>query len=292
MKFFTASVLIIIASIAISSHVAPCNAFIGGPASRFEANPNLSKFAEAHSGILLNIGLDIPKDIKSQMMSQSRLCVQDLTLELQTDQIVNEHVLLPGSNGPIPTSSTGPLSTKTHAEGRFVSMEGTQYVNFAKGCWEMVWLKDKPAGSIVCGFELAQEVSRNGAVLPAGGVYINFPIFTRETLGIAKEKKVEYDTRFRECKDLQVEELEKMELTSNFIKKAIHFRNACAANEKKSIMKTNIYDNVPTLDEDILCIGDDLLLCKEGTVWTKSLEDRGTKRHTLVGTASVKFKRS
>jgi len=286
MKFSPLSLLVASTAIAI----APCNAFIGGPSSRFEGNPNLSKFAEAHSGILLNIGLDIPKDMKSKLMTQSRLCIQDLTLELQADQIVTEHVLLPGSNGPVPTSSTGPLSIKTHSNGKFVSMQGTQYVNFAKGCWEMIWLKNKPAGSIVCGFELTQEASRNGAVLPPGNVYINFPIFTRETLKIFKAKKEKYGIELRKWTDLQAGELEKLEMTENLLKKAMHFRNACAANEKVSTMRrANLYDNVPISDESILCVGDDLLLCKVGTVWTKALEDRGTKKHTKVGSASVKF---
>ena len=169
-----------------------------------------------------------------------------------------------------------------------MSMSGTQTVQFEKGCWEIVWTKDSPAGSLVCGFELSEEVSRNDAVLPAGGVYFSFPLFTSETFAVAKEKKETYTDKFQTLKDVQDEELKKMSLTHNPLKKVLHFRKAVNANEKLSLMRTKAYDHVPTSEEEIMHIGDDLVLCKEGKIFTKSASQMGTKDHNCVGAASLK----
>jgi len=260
-----------------------CHAFLGS----YRAHPLLAEYAQAQTGIQLNIGLEIPKDLKDR--ASSRLYIQDFALELQTgQQLQEEHCRLPGATGPHPTCSTGPLGVRVHKEGHFVSMSGTQTVHFEKGCWEIVWTKDSPAGSLVCGFELSEDVSRNDAVLPAGGVYLSFPLFTSETLATAKEKKKSYSDNFKKYKDEQDEELKKMSLTHNPLKKVLHFRKAVGANERLSLMRTNAYDHVPTSEEEIMHIGDDLVLCKEGKIFTKSASQMGTKDHNCVGAASLK----
>jgi len=220
----------------------------------------------------------------------SRLSINGLTLELQTAQLAAKRgVSLPGCNGPNPNASTGPLSIKTISDGRFVSMDGMQTVQFDQGCWEMVWLKDQFAGSLVCGFQLAADVSRNGAVLPAGGVYVSFPVFTKESWQTVKERKEDYESSLKKHTVLQAEELQKMEGEKNPFMKAVHFRNAVGANEKASMMRTSRYDNIPVNEEDVVAIGEDLLLCMKGTVWTKRAEQRGKKdNHTRVGRALLK----
>ena len=276
--------LTIITNLLASVLVTQCEGFIGGVLGK--AHPLLSEFAQAQTGILFDVGLDIPKDLKDKM--SSRLYIQGLTLELQTAQLLENHVALPGANGPYPTASTGPLSIETHSEGRFVSMSGTQTVKFDKGCWEMVWLKDRPAGSLVCGFELLEEVSRNDAALSAGGVYVSFPVFTKDTLEEFRAKKDAYESTFKKFTDEQADQLEKMNLTNNPLMKAVHFKNAIGANEKASMMRTNAYDKFPPAEEHIISIGKDLLLCTKGTVHTKSAEQKGKKDHTQVGEASLK----
>lgn len=247
-----------------------------------EKHPSLSEFAQAQTGILLNIGLDIPKDKDA---TSSRLYIRDLALELQTAQFMDDHVGLPGASGPNPTCSTGPLTINVREEGKFVSMQGVQTVPFEKACWEMLWLKDRPAGSIVCGFELPEDVSRNGAILPAGGVYISFPIFTAETLEVARAKKIEYETNYKKHTDLQDQELKKMNSSKNPFMKLVHFRNAVDANQHASLMRTNVYDNIPTSEEDLIRIADNLILCKDGKVFTKSAEHKGKKDHKHAGKA-------
>jgi hypothetical protein len=261
-----------------------CEAFLGY--NKEKAHPMLSEFAQAQTGILLDIGLDIPQELKDN--SSARLYIRNLLLELQTGQLLGDNVKLPGSSGPNPTCSTGPLGIKVHKEGTFISTKGTQTVHFEKACWEMLWVEGRPAGSIVCGFHLPDDVSRNGAVLNAGNVYVTFPVFTIDTLETARAKKLDYEITFKKYKDLQHESFEKMDSTHNPFKKAMHFRNAAAANEKASLMRTSAHDNIPTSEDAIIHIGENLLLYKEGCIWMKSVSQMGTKDHKYVGTASLK----
>ncbi len=270
--------------LAISIFIPYSEGFLGS--FKESAHPMLAEFAQAQTGILLNVGLEIPKDLKDK--SSSRLYIQDLSLELQAKHLLGNDVKLPGAGGPHPTCSTGPLGIKIHQQGKFVSMKGAQTVNFEKPCWEMLWLKDCPAGSIVCGFDLGDDVSRNDAVLHKGMVYVTFAVFTTETLEEARAKKAKYEETFNKYKDTQDAELEMMNSNTNPIMKAVHFRKAVAANEKASLMRTNLHDRIPTTDDEILSIGENLLLHRVGSVFTKTDAQMGTKHHTAVGTASLK----
>jgi hypothetical protein len=266
-----------------------CDAFLGPAVHRGKVHPLLNEFSEAYDKIQFHIGLDIPHDVNRRLETQSRLYIDDLCLEFRNSPVVTgDLVKLPGCNGPNPASSTGPLATQIRSHGRFISMSGMQEVHFDKGCWEMVWLENKPAGSVVCGFDIARDVARNGAKLPSGHIYLSFPVFTRETLHTAKAKKLKHETLFLKYSNLQMEELEKMKMTRNLIKKAVHFRNAVGANEKASIMRTNAYENVPTSEDDILYIGDELILCKNGVVYHEDGGENMKKRYNQIGYASLK----
>ena len=137
----------------------------------------------------------------------------------------------------------------------------------------MTWMVGKPAGSILCAFELAQDVSRNDAVLKAGRLYMSFPVFTKEGLEEMRLRKSRYEVTFKKHTDSQKEELEKVNEAPNLLMKALHFQRAVAANERASIMRTNAYDNIPSNDEDIITIGDGLLLMKKGSVYLQKTSD-------------------
>jgi hypothetical protein len=282
------TVLLIVGTLVMITY--KCDAFLGSAIHRGKVHPLLNEFSEAYDKVQFQIGVDIPHDVNSRMESQSRLYIDNICLEFRNLPVLvsgADVVKLPGCNGPNPASSTGPLATHMHSHGKFISMNGMQEVLFDKGCWEMVWLENKPAGSIVCGFDIAQDVTRNGAKLPSGHVYLSFPVFTRETLDVAQAKKLKHETLFLKYSALQTEELEKMAMTKNVIKKAIHFRNAVGANEKASLMRTNAYKNVPTSEEDIVYIGDDLVLCKNGIVYHEDVSEIKTRYHR-IGHASLK----
>lgn len=269
-----------------------CDAFLGSSVHHGRVHPSLTEFSEAYDGIGFNLGLDIPHDITSRLDTQSRLSIHGISVQLQNLPAESSSiVMLPGCNGPNPRLSTGPLSTCVQSHGKFISMNGMQQVQLDSGCWEMVWLENKPAGSVVLGFDIAHDATRNGAKLPSGHIFLSFPVFTQETLDIAKAKKLRHETSFLKYSTLQDEELGKMRMTKNLFQKAIHFRNAVSANEKASLMRTNAYQNVPTDDDDIISIGDDLKLCTNGIVYHSGPSDKETNdkgNYTQIGYASLK----
>jgi hypothetical protein len=57
-------------------------------------------------------------------------------------------------------------------KGKFVDLTGTRYVSFEHGVWEFIWRRNAKAGAMICGFDVPEEVKRNGATIPKGRVYV------------------------------------------------------------------------------------------------------------------------
>jgi hypothetical protein len=51
-------------------------------------------------------------------------------------------------------------------------MTGSKSVNLEHGVWEMIWRRNANAGALICGFDVPMEVTRNGASIPKGRVYV------------------------------------------------------------------------------------------------------------------------
>merc|ERR1712151_1084240 len=79
------------------------------------------------------------------------------------------------------------------------------------------------------------------------------------------------------------DELEKMKSTSNILKKAMHYRNAALAYEKKVEISQGSTKQIPS-KEDSVSVGNSLALSKFGTIWTVSRGLLGDQREFL-GTA-------
>lgn len=232
---------------------------------------------EEHSnGITLNIGFDIPSNLKDE--TSSRLYINDFVVELKNMKVSEDHATLPEPTRKMkPISRTGPLGLETQSPGRFVSIYGEQLVNFQDGCWEVAWKEGNLHGSLLCAFSLEKQISRNDATLHAGEVYVAFPIFSKQGLDTLRLKKNNYETLFKSHKDKQDNELEVVNNTNNLLKKAIHFRRAVAANEKASMMRTHAYEHIPRNDEDIIAISDDFVIHSKGVVMSKSKESTYSK---------------
>ena len=65
--------------------------------------------------------------------------------------------------------------------------------------------------------------------------------------------------------------------------KALHYRNAYAAQEKNWNQPVKRYDMVPEEDE-VLTLQDDLLLTTKGLLWSKTLP---IGEQVLLGTATI-----
>ena len=160
---------------------------------------------------------------------------------------------------------------------------GTKFVKALKGCWEMVWREEAPAGSLLCGFEIPEEYKRNTAILPKGRIYVSFPIWTKEGLRYAQEKKKEVMDKAKELLRLKDEELAKYSETKNPFMKALHYRNAFAHSADYLDLPKKLYEHVP-VDEDVVEIQDDLFLTTKGLVWAKNLPNG---KQTLLGSANA-----
>ncbi len=228
-------------------------------------HPNLFELARAQTGKELNVELQIKNPV-----SLSQLYIDGLTFELQcqTPSADAPCISLPGCNGEQPALSTGPLNLTTKAKGKFINLQGSQSLPIEQEAWELVWADERPAGSLVCGFHLSSPVSRNDAVLPKGPIFLNFRVWTKKGLHEIQNQKMSYERKFSEHMQSQEEALEKMHATGNPIMKAVHFRNAAAANEMLSLMYTDRFQTVPMTEDDVVTIGDGLLVAKQGSIWT------------------------
>jgi hypothetical protein len=188
-----------------------------------------------------------------------------------------------GNDGPHPKLSGGKRRLELLKEGEFIGPMGSQLVKTLKGCWEMVWRRDAPAGALLCGFEVPEEYKRNEAVLPKGRIYVSFPVWTEDGLKFARGEKQRVTERAQECLSEKEEEMRKMQATSNPLMKALHYRNAYAAAEKYWLQPLKNLQIVPD-ENEVMKLQDDLLLTTKGLVWSKELP-RGEQ--ILLGTANI-----
>ncbi|KAL3795646.1 hypothetical protein HJC23_002053 [Cyclotella cryptica] len=248
-----------------------------------KVNPSINTFASSQESSLLNIRLDIGSDSSP---GSGRIGIHGLLLELNGDQVANyPHPKLPGTDGPNPQLSSGAKSLSILREGRHIDAFGSNVVRLDHGAWEMIWRCDAPAGALIVGFD-AGEIKRNQVSLPEGRVYLTFPLWTSESLRDLRERKAKAEEKAMEAMDRQKEEIRKMQETGNLISKALHFRNACKANEDLDYSGFRMYSAM-NLDKDMIPLKGDLHLCSLGTVWTKKDTLFGSGDHVLLGTASV-----
>jgi hypothetical protein len=246
--------------------------------------PNLSQFAQAQIGTLLNVRLDVGVE------QQARMSITGLVLELKEEIVSDEEklVALPGADGPNARASTGAMTLLVREEAYFIGMNGKQNVPLEHCCWEMVWREGAPSGVIVCGFNVPTEVRRNEASLPAGRLYLSFPVWTKAGLVDAQHHKLDVVNRARKHMKDKEDELVKMESTNNPFKKAFHFRNAAEATERYQMqnMERSGVEQVPE-PEGVVPIKNDLLLATKGLAWSKEKSPFQSTEHTLLGYVTV-----
>jgi len=212
----------------------------------------------------------------------SRLAIKGMVLDLFKDFAERKNVVvMPGSDGPHPSLSSGIRQLKLVQEGQFVNQMGTQIVKAVKGCWEMIWKKDAPAGALLCGFEILEDYKRNEATLPKGKIYLSFPVWTKASLENGREEKERFMTLAKGFLDEKTAFLEKYKQEENIFKKALHYRDAYLSAGKYWELPLKKFEKVPNEDE-VISLQDGILLTTKGTVWSKI---RG--KHVLLGTASL-----
>ena len=249
--------------------------------SAFEAHPGLQQLKQTDQGAKFSVRMDIGKN-----ENEAHLNLDGLGLELlQTVVPKSDRVGLPGADGPHPKTSTGALALNVLSTPCFIDMFGTQKVRFEKGAWEVIWKKDQRCGALICGFQLPAGAKRNAnsAELPAGRVYLSFPIWTEDGLASRRSEKREAEIKCKEYNEEKLDEIKKFEEASNLFMKAMHYRNAVAAVEKIDLSGIRSMDHIPG-DSDVLPVGRGFLMNTKGTVWNKENNFIGS-RHTNFGEA-------
>lgn len=173
-SLFSLFVFVIIAA-------SPCDGFLD---FINQANPALAQFAKAQDNSLLKIQLDVGQLDTAQngkmgypVITGNRLGIDGMIVELHGNQKANYvHPNLPGANGPNPQLSTGAMTLDLITKGKFIDLTGTRYANFEHGAWEIIWRKNAKAGSLICGFDVPNAISKSnqkdGAAIPQGRLYV------------------------------------------------------------------------------------------------------------------------
>jgi len=247
--------------------------------SAFKADPVLSRVAQSEMGNKFTIQMDIGKKGDETHMSLNGLDIELLHGNAPKD----EQVGLPGANGPHPKTSTGALALKVHSAPSFIDIFGTQRVRFEKPCYELIWKKDNHCGLLICGFNLPMGAKRNGADLPAGRLYLSFPVWSQWGLAIRQAERNEAEERAQEFSEERDAEILKYTESTNLIQKAFHYRNAAAAVQKIEFTGIRSLMKIPS-DSEVTPIGNGLLLTTKGTVWNKQHGFLGDK-HIPLGEA-------
>jgi len=243
---------------------------------------DLLQLTEKQDEKLLKITLNIGEE------DGPRMAVANMVVELHNDPANYEHTTLPGADGEYSQLSSGHRRLDVVSEGHFINLKGTQHVKMDKGCWEMCWRDDKPAGTLICGFDLPEEYTRNEAVLPKGEMYVSFPVWTKEGLKFGQEEKRKVELEMEKYLEERDEALIAFDATDNPIMKAIHIRNAFAATDKYNGIDHHTLSTIP-MDHQVFEIQDDLLVTVKGLVWTKDWEFKRGGGHILLGTADVEL---
>jgi len=251
----------------------------------FDGHPGLKQLAPptTQEGAKFNIRMDI-----GQKDNEAHLHLKNFGIELLQEGTVkkDERVGLPGADGPHPQTSTGALPLNVFSTPSFVDMFGTQSVRFEKGAWEVVWKKDQMCGGVIIGLQVPAGATRNSntASLPAGRLYMSFPVWTEDGLAEKQGLKRETESKCKEYIEEKMDEIRKMEETSNLFMKALHYRNAIAAVEKIDFSGIRTLENSVPDDTDTLPIGNGLMMNTKGTLWRKEVNFFGGS-HSLLGEA-------
>jgi hypothetical protein len=151
------------------------------------------------------------------------------------------------------------------------------------GCWEVCWVRDKPAGTLVVAFRVPQDYKRNDAILMEGEVWMSFPVWTEDGLQRGQFEKKKVMDQIQENLKQRDFELERFDSTTNPIMKAIYLRNAFAFAEKCSELHHHTLDTIPA-DNQIIKLQENFLLSTNGLIWRKNGEG-----HVLMGSALASF---
>lgn len=212
------------------------------------------------------------------------LSVKDMVIELGGQIGLDEDRMeLPGDKGPFSGCSTSASRVNIISKGSYISMKGQEHVECERSCYQVSWVSGRPAGTLVCGFTLAQSYKRNNAVLPEGPLFLSFPVWTKEGLQYGQNLKNEVLEEIAMYTQKWEAELVKYQAVRehNPIMAMIHQHLADVYATKCDDLYDYSLDTIPE-DDDCIEMQDDLLISKRGLIWKCNGET-----DVLIGQADV-----
>jgi hypothetical protein len=135
-------------------------------------------------------------------------------------------------------------------------------------------------------FRLIKQTTRNnGAKLPAGRVYLAFPVWTPELLAEYQVRKADVEQRANSYLQEKNEKLMAMQETNSILTKVNLYREAAAAAELYELTAVHTFQSIPSMDE-VVRIEDGLLMNIKGGIWRKD----SSGRRADLGDALVRVK--
>jgi len=280
-----------------------------------------------------------------QQDDRSTLTVDDMVIELRAQSSTPQHAShgspsgmdenrlpwMPGAHGSIPQMSSGSMRCSITQPGKYVTLDGTQYVRPKQllqtdapsfrlaheqdhhhhqqtyssttahhhatstptitrpiqpqslesppscSSWEICWIKDKPAGTLVCAIDIDRTHQRNSAVLHSGCIYMSFPIWSQQGLEhVGLPTKHQLYVRMEDCMQQYDDAMMQWERTSNPILKAMHWHHAEQAMFEYDHLDHRMWESIPETPDDMieLCTHDSAqyFLMKKGMIWSKDAQ--------------------
>jgi len=263
--------------------------------SPFHIRPGLDELAEKQQDIQLQLNLDIG------MNNENSFTIRDMVLEFQKSLPKGEedYTMLPGANGWCKNISSQRRCMKLLQPGSFIDMKGEQHIDVYRPSWEMIWPQETPSGSLVMGFELPQDYSRNeySTTFTSGNIYLRFPIWSKLTLAFGQAKRqslvVEHDRLYQQKK-------EALDLCNecrfNPIHKMFHLRHAITIDDKLEDTIKALEAAGPDLSSErggeynknmVMKLKDNLYVSKVGLIYRQKGKFDGESNHEKIGTAHL-----
>ena len=262
-----------------------CSVGVEGFLQLMRKNPIVKTISESQIGTLLDIRLDVG----TKSRDGSKMSINGMLLKLSEELSKSKKEEKHASPLPLPTNDgkNGRImrSLQVVKEGQFIDMTGLKKVQVENGSWEIV-REEGPTGSLICGFDIPEGVTRNAASLPKGKVFLSFPMWTADVLSDLQQRKADVARLAKEAIDDKTEALRKFQQTVNPLKKMWYYREAAAAAERYQMTGVNTYNHIPAGEQDVVKIGDGVFMANQGKLWSQT---GFVGKPVVHGTAHVKF---
>jgi len=262
------------------------------PSCSFHIRPGLDELAKKQDHVQLQLNLDIGQE--------NTFAIRDMVLELQkfTPKEEDEYTMLPGADGWCKNVSSQRRSMKILQSGSFVNMKGQQSVEMFRPSWELLWPKETLSGSLVMGFELPRDYSRNeySTTFSNGNICLRFQVWSKSSLASAQVKRERLVHEHAQLYQQRKDELHSFNTCRNPIQKILLLRRALLASEELERASTTLKAAGPDLSSDrdeeyndnvIVKLRDDLYVTKVGSIYRQKGKYDGEHRHEIIGTAHV-----